>query len=234
MSTLFRFCSLAVIISLLSGSFIGAHAQDDAGRKDYPIVTLRTNPLSFLENDGNIMLGVGYQWHQRWAMAIDPGYIFFTPYNNSETSQVSSMSGIKVRADVRYFFEKSRKGLFNTFVAPEFHYKYVRSRKWEDFGINCLGGQCDYYQRAEYTEIKKEMGAALKIGTILPLGNGRFNVEVYGGLGFKFKRFVDTDLPLGGSFVNPPDHSGLLNTNGDPDAAYFILPAGVKFTYRVR
>ena len=220
----------ATIVLLFSG-FVESNAQAELKETGLHNITLRFNPLSFLETDGNVSIGAGYQWHRRWAVTIDPGYIFFSPYANTNNSV--SLSGIKIRSDIRFLFDKSGSGSFNSFIAPEFHYKYVSSKKWEDFGINCLGGQCDYYQKAKYKEVKKEVGVSLKIGTHIPLFKNQWKIEIYGGLGFKFKNFEETELPIGGSFVNPPDRNNFFNNNNE-NTAYIIISGGIKIIYRIK
>ncbi len=231
MYPLFRFL-LATII-LLPCFCIKLNAQTNRKEKSLPAITLRTNPFSFLETDGNAMLGLGIQWHPQWAFTIDPGYIFFSAYQNADNDMPDKLSGIKIRSDIRFFFERSRKGMFNTFIAPEFHYKYVTAKKWDQFGINCLGGQCDYYQQAQYKEVKEETGASLKLGTLLPLWGNRFDAELYGGIGFKFKKFRETDIPIGGSFVEEPNRDNVFNNNRE-GVAYLILPVGIKLVFRLR
>jgi hypothetical protein len=228
MPILFRFFCTTI---LLFSCIIESNAQAVQKETGLHSITLRFNPLSFLETDGNVTIGAGYQWHRRWAITIDPGYIFFSPY--ADVNNSVSLSGIKIRSDIRFLFDKSRPGGFSSFIAPEFHYKYVSSKKWDDFGINCLGGQCAYYQRAEYKEVKKEIGASVKIGTLIPLFNNRWKVELYGGLGIKFKNFEETDLPVGGSFVNQPNRDNLFNNNNE-NTGYIIIPGGIKIVYHLK
>jgi Protein of unknown function (DUF3575) len=230
MPIVFRVFLTAIV--LLFSSSVDSNAQTNLKETGLHNITLRLNPLSFLETDGNIMLGAGYQLHRRWAITIDPGYIFFRPYDNPE-NRSSDVSGIKIRSDIRFFFIKSRSGRYIFFAGPEFHYKYVSAKKWGDFGINCLGGMCDYYQKGEYKEVKKETGASVKMGTLIPIFNNRWKLELYSGLGFKFKRFKETNLPVGGSFINQPDHD-IFFINNDEDAAYLMIPAGIKIIYGLK
>ena len=221
-----------IVLLFLFSLLTELNAQVNLKKNGLPAFTLRFNPLSFIERDGNVMLGAGYQWHPRWAVTFDPGYIFYRPYILGENNRPASLSGIKIRSDIRFFFDKSRSGGFTTFIAPEFHYKHTITKKWDDFGINCLGGQCDYYQRAQYKIIKKEVGGSLKLGTILPLWSKQWSVEIYGGLGVKFKKFRDTGLPPGGTFVDEPRHD-IFFTNTDENKPQPIAPGGVKVIFRV-
>jgi Protein of unknown function (DUF3575) len=231
MPMIFRFVCATII--LLFSCSIDSNAQAKLKETTSHDITLRFNPLSFLETDANVMLGIGYQLHRRVAITIDPGYIFYRPFDDPQ-NRSSSVSGIKIRSDVRLFFAKSRKrGRYIFFVGPEFHYKYVSANRWGDFGINCLGGMCAYNQRAQYKEVKKEIGGAAKMGTQLRVFNDRWKIEFYWGIGFKFKRFEETNLPVGGSFLFEPDHGNIFE-NTDENAAYPIIPGGVKIIFLLK
>jgi Protein of unknown function (DUF3575) len=228
MAMLFRFFCTTII--LLFSCSIELNAQSNLKETSLHDITLRFNPLSFLETDGNVMLGAGYQFHRRFAITVDPGYIFFRPYDDLK-NRSSSVSGIKIRSDIRFLFAKSRHGRYIFFIGPEFNYKYVSAKKWGDFGINCQGGACAYNQKAQYKEVKKETGGAVKMGTQVRVFNDRWKMEFYWGIGFKFKRFKDTNLPVGGSFINQPDHGNIFETANDENEPYPIIPGGVKIIF---
>ncbi len=219
---------LLILLSLQSFS------QDNRQSAFVPQFSLRTTPLSLLEVDGNFGIGVQYRWAERWAAVIDPAFIFLSTYEGSDNMDRDRFSGIKLRADVRYYFEKNRKGVFNTFVAPELHYKLRNAKRWDDFGINCLNGNCDYFQNAQYTERKTEFGFAIKIGTVLPLSQS-LDVELYAGAGLKEKKFTQRDLPTGGSFLNPPDNDPFRFWFSEERRDRFrpMLPAGLKLVLRL-
>jgi hypothetical protein len=196
-----------------------------------PSLTLRTNLFSVLEIDGGIMLGACYQWSKRFAVVLDPTFIFFDLYQNNNSNTKEQPFGIKIRADVRYYFDKYVPGRNHFFIAPELHLKCITTRKWTNFGINCIGQQCNYYMNAEYHEIKNEAGAVLKVGAEVPLDKkNSWSFEVYFGLGFKYNHFKEKDIPVGGMFISPPDHNNLFEFGED---AIPILPASIKISYRI-
>jgi hypothetical protein len=203
---------------------------------DRPVITLRTNPLSPLETDANVMLGVGVQWHPRWAACFEPAYIFARLYdadNGSGGNATAGATGFKLRTDVRYYFSDFQFGKRAAFfISPEFHYKNATIRKWDNFGINCVNGQCDFYQRARYKEVKNETGGLIKLGVNFRGFGPRMGFEMFAGLGAKYKDLRETGLPTGGSFVNPPTQSefALIPREG----WLFMLPGGVKLCYRIR
>ena len=201
--------------------------------------SLRTNPLSFIEADANVMLGLGIQWNPRLATTIEPAYIFGRLYgtsnnntgNNTETGAAPA-SGIKLRTDLRYYFTDFRYGKRAAwFFGPEFHYKYVNTWIEDEFGINCIGNNCAYRQRAEYKETKEELGGCFKFGVNAPLVGDRMAIEFFWGLGFKWKWRRESGIPLGGSFSFPPDarDNNLIPREG----LMTMMPMGTKLSFRL-
>lgn len=195
--------------------------------------SLRTNPLSFIEADANFMLGLGIQWSPRLATTIEPAYIFGRLYGTSSNDETQTggapASGIKFRTDLRYYFSDFPHGRRSAlFIGPEFHYKNVTTRIEDEFGINCIGNNCAYRQRAEYKEIKEELGGFLKMGLHAPLID-RLAIEFFWGLGFKWKWRRESDIPVGGSFTVPPDARG--NTFIPREGLMLMLPMGAKLSF---
>ena len=203
----------------------------------HPVITIRTNPFSFLETDAGATLGIGYQFHPRWSVGIDPMLIFYSPYkiNNGYPDEKEPINGYKIRGEIKYYFWDyiygSRRGFRGSgFIGLELHYKKTTARKWDSFGMNCINGQCDFYKRAQYTEEKTEEGIAVKAGMIRRLWSPRWAIELYTGVGFKTKHTRQTNLPSGGSFREDRTESfPIFRENG----AYPILPTGIKLVYRI-
>lgn len=225
------------IIALYFGSIICHNAVMAQDVKRFPAFSLRTNPLSLLENDANIMLGVGIHFTPRLAVSIEPGWVLYTLYDVD--NGVPSAKGIKLRTDLRYFlrdFIPMGENRFIPFTALEFHYKNVTSKKTDDFGINCVNGDCEYYQQGNYNMHKTEVGGLAKFGAVFPLSrSGRFNGEFFMGLGARTQRFTYKNTPLGSTvFFNPVDPSAdfpyiPLSEADNPPTLLFA--SGIKFLY---
>jgi hypothetical protein len=197
------------------------------------VLTIRTNPLSFLEKDAGAMLGIGYQFHPRWSISIDPMWIFYSPYKsaNGSKDEKEPVSGYKVRADLKYYFRDYVYGKRGGFIGLEFHYKDVTARKWDSFGMNCVNGQCDFYQRVPYDEVRTEVGFDVKAGLLRRLWSSRWTIELYSGVGLKYKRTREKNLPAAGAFPQETN-DGILTVFRD-DGVYPILPTGAKLVYRI-
>ena len=200
--------------------------------RQFPVFSIRANPFSFLESDAGIQIGVGYRWSKRWAATLDPSYIFYTPVRNMLTNERDQLRGLKIRSDIRYHFNNFYFGsgfqLLNPFLGPELHYKFVSTTKSADFGINCVGQQCDYYMIENYHEVKNEIGVALKAGFNRPIST-RLSLEVYGGVGVRFIHIKEKDIPIGGSFVVLPVHDGVIGASDGEPTPY--APIGLKLVY---
>jgi Protein of unknown function (DUF3575) len=199
-------------------------------------IFLRTNPSSILEYDAGLMLGVRCQWNKKISVTFDPTFIFFSPWVNPNTNnEKNSICGIKMRVDVRYHFANSNRKNTSYFIGPELHLKKVAIKRVQEFGINCIQGNCDYFQLARYKVIRNEIGMALKLGFNTPLGTGgnqRFALEMYGGMGVKFIYLKQKDIPAGGSLENRSSGNTIFGWDRE-GVAYPNLPAGIKISYRI-
>lgn len=229
----FRHCAIIFLLLNLAVVSFAQRAKKDVPA--LPVFSLRTSPLSFIEMDGNVMLGLGIRLTERWGINIEPGYVFWRPYADRKEGEKETTSGIKLRSEIRFYLNEYERKV-HVFVGAEFHYKYVDYRRWEEFGINCIGGMCDYYQRASYRLNKKEIGGAAKFGMMFPMGS-RLSGEVFVGLGFKTTKYKESDIPPAGSFVNEPDRDDipLMITDGTQEEEPIspLVPFGFKLVYRL-
>ncbi len=224
------------VIGLSLFSITGMAQTDKKTFNDsYKEFSLRTSLTSYFDYDAGIMLGVNYRWSEHLSASFEPTWIFFSPFTTDGVSKIIP-TGIKIRADLRYHFERRNSRSPDFFVAPEFHYKNTKTEKEDRFGINCQNGQCAYFQDAVYTDIKNEVGGQVKLGMITPfpfVKNEKWLLEFYAGFGAKVLKFREENLPLGGSFVSPPDRNFLnfgnptqQNTSNRP-----MLPGGLKLIF---
>jgi len=216
---------------------LALHAQKD---RFFPALTLRSSPLTFLETDANVTLGLGVQVSPRVAINIDPAYVLYNVLLDTAV-EFGKASGVKLRTELRYYlrdfipYQSRRLALF---VAAEGHYKKVRSRKEDNFGFNFQNGAYEYFMRSSYTERKEEKGGIIKFGGVKTFGSSmRWLGEFYGGIGVRTQKFRYSDLPLNGLFAEEPDPlSELPYFNGvapDPDAPTIMLSLGIKIAYRL-
>lgn len=228
-----RISSVILIILCTRNIISGQQAPDDffTGKT----VSLRTNPFSFIGNDAGLMLGTNFRWHPRWSATIDPQFIFFTTKSTLNGESPGKPLGIRVKTDFRYHIRQFILGFENVFIAPEFTFGHVRTKKVATFGINCTGPNCDYYMKEVYTQTKTEKGFAVKCGLTGPVKkrNPDWKLELFLGIGFSYFDFREKGLPDGASFLQTPvyeDNLGIV-TEG---RANIMIPAGIKIIRRIR
>ncbi len=232
------FSLLAGILVLFFSITVSAQNITQKDNDSYPAFSLHTSLTSWLDYDAGIMLGINYRWSQKFSASFEPTWIFYNGLVTNPDEKISP-SGIKIRSDLRYHFPQKTKKSLDTFIGPELHYKNTQTEKEDRFGINCQNGQCAYFQDAVYTEIKNEIGALIKAGLTAPLTfvnkNNRLCLELYAGFGIKQLKFRETDLPTGGSFINPPDRRLLRFDNTTDRNTYSLpmLPGGLKLILKL-
>jgi len=204
----------------------------------YPALTLRTNPVSFAENDGNVMLGLGMQFSQRIAVNIEPAYVMYNLFDPADG--VRPASGLKLRTELRYYlrdFVPYGKRRFAAFVSLAGHYKNILYKRTGDFGYNFQNGVFDYYSRSRYKEHKREIGAIALFGAVFPLSaSNKISGEFFFGLGGRDQQFKYSDLPPGGVFLNEPQTESefpYFNLSGDTGKPTILIATGVKIIYRL-
>lgn len=218
------------IMGLLFSLSVSAQKNKQSNEGSYPGFSLHTSLTSYLDYNAGIMLGAGYRWSKHFSASLEPTWIFYSFYADGNSKIIPS--GIKIRADLKYYFNKRKPRHPDFYIAPEFHYKYTKTKKEDQFGINCQNGQCVFFQNAVYTDIKNEIGGLVKTGIILPLlfiKNHRWLIDMYVGIGGKQLNYKETDLPLGGSFVNLPTRT--IFGNYDDHYALPMVPAGFKLIF---
>jgi hypothetical protein len=226
------FLLLSCIAGLLFSVTVSAQKTKQTNGESYPGFSLHTSLTSFVDEDAGVNLGIGYRWNKHFSVSLSPTWIFYNFYRNINSEKINP-SGLRLRADVKYFFSKRRSRHPDFYIAPEFHYKKTNSKREDIFGINCQNGQCAYFQQAVYTDVKNEIGGLVKTGIIFPLRfvkNHRWLLDMYIGLGAKQFKFRVTDIPTGGSFVNIPTRGVLLGETSD-NFSLPMVPAGFKLIF---
>ena len=58
-----------------------------------------------------------------------------------------------------------------------------------------------------------------------------WSFEIYGGLGFKIYHLKQKDIPVGGTFISPPNRDNVFGFNEGEAIPY--LPASIKIAYKI-
>jgi hypothetical protein len=201
-----------------------------------PAIHLRTNPFTLVEHDAGIMLGVNYRWAKRWSATVDPTLVFYRIRNTTNGSTPGKPLGVRVKTDLRYHIQHFWGGFENVFISPELVFGYINTKKTETFGINCSGPNCAYYMIDEYNEIKKEIGAAIKMGLTGPIKkrNENWRLELYLGIGVSYFDIEEKGVPAGGSFIELPTYRNNFGNVIEADSWNVMVPFGLKISLRIK
>jgi hypothetical protein len=156
---------VSCILGLLFSVNVSAQKIKQVNGESYPGFSLQTSLTSYFDEDAGVNLGIGYRFNKHFSASLSPTWIFYSFYEDVNAKKIIP-SGIKIRADVKYYFKKRRPRHPDFYIAPELHFKHTNTKKEGRFGINCLNGQCAFFQNAVYTDIKNEIGGLVKTGII--------------------------------------------------------------------
>lgn len=201
-----------------------------------PAITLRTNPFTLIEYDAGIMLGVNYRWTRRWSTTFDPTFVFYSIQAPMNGLPADKPLGVRVKTDIRYHIQHFWGGFENVFISPELVFGYINRRKTAEFGINCTGPNCSYYMIDEYNEIKKEIGAAIKMGLIGPIKkrNENWKLEFYLGIGLSYFDIEEEGIPTGASFIGLPTYRDNIGNTIRDEEMTIMVPFGLKISLRIK
>jgi Protein of unknown function (DUF3575) len=196
--------------------------------KDFPVWSLRTNPVSFFSPDGGIMIGANYRWSKKFSVSFDPTYVFYSLVLMEDDGKKINPKGINLQGDFRMHLPRNYR-MRETFFASRVHYRNIKADRFATFGIGCENGNCDYYQYDKYEEKQMEIGLSINAGTIRRLSqNGRWFIELSFGLGYKYVKFSESGVPVGATFITLPQPiiTGLQPLVIDSDSFYYPMAPG--------
>ena len=189
------------------------------------------NPFSFLERDGGITPGIGYNFNNRISIFTDLGLIFFSAgtYTGGLVETDKSF-GYKVKPALR-FYVRNNKLQQGSFLELEGLYKHVVYHATDEVNVLDNNGNLAYTYIGGY-KIKKDVyGLSVKYGYRFFLNNEkRLGMDVYVGLGSRTKGFVTSGLPANAQPDNDPFSNRFFNffwRRGNS----ISIPAGAKLFY---
>jgi hypothetical protein len=203
----------------------------------------------------------------RLGLQLELQPILFNVYNNGngngievpDNVRASGMPlGIELRPEVRYYLDGLRSKPYRpkmvykqdgtkeyrksnaarNYLALNFLFKQTKTERLGDVTISNGGTQPAYRQVATYKDIKQVWGLDLRLGSVFPLSRqSHWYLELYLGIGVRYKKFRYKDLPVGASeperpFIGITEWSS--NTN-DPNSRRtgLSLPVGLRVSYRL-
>ncbi|MBC8033176.1 MAG: hypothetical protein H7Y03_03460 [Chitinophagaceae bacterium] len=150
---------------------------------------VRINPLGLIDLfDHNLSAGAGYRFNDRWAIAADAGWVFYSQY----VPGVKQASGFILRPSIRRYLGSGNKW----YLEGVFHYKQVKYQAEGWLERSLVNDVPTYQEYTKYSARRKTLGFYSNLGLIWPaFRNSSWWIELYAGLGIHYQTFDLTDEP---------------------------------------
>jgi hypothetical protein len=179
-------------------------------------------PLALIQiYDGGLFLTYDYRISNRIALAADAGWIFYSAY----LQQAKHVGGYSFRPSIRFFVNPAA----TIYVEPQFTVKHVVYTIYDWLDKQVSNGVAGYQQLQDFRYVKNVVGGNVLVGFVLPTGATRLKLDLYVGLGAKFK----TNYIQGEPESSYRRERAVLNIYGN-DLSMPAFPFGVRLRYMLR
>ena len=165
-----------------------------------PSVILKIDLLSFFDSYSNLLIAVEHRLKP--DLYLQHGIGFVTGFNNYDFDDdefINSPIGFKLRSEIRFYLDFSRRSRKGFYLAPELLYGYIFGDEEETVGVNCEGA-CDFFRLVEFRAIRQEAAFHLKLGS-QRIYREKISIDYFFGIGYKYEWFNVSDLGLNSSDV---------------------------------
>lgn len=189
------------------------------------------SPLALIDFKSSIEFSHEFRYLPWMSSQVEAGFI--NPWLVEwENDNFRNQYGIRLRAEQRFFFGGDNPAQRTAYLGPSVFFIHHTFDRVRQFGFDCVEGtdDCAYYRVVHYDGFRRDIGAHLKLGVMLPLDSkDRFWMDMYWGFGFRH-RLVRTTKPEDG-------HNFFREIQFASDGKSQYLPsasAGFKVGYRIR
>lgn len=200
----------------------GLSAQKKKGVMRYEDkLSIRVSPLGLIDVfDGNLTAGIIYSLNNRWSLSTDLSCIFYSAYLNDNMGS----SGYIVKPSVRYYVSDTRKFFFESSV----WYKRSTYKLTDWLDMDCVNGVPAFRELKDFRFRKRVLGWNVQGGFQKGLmKNNKLRMEIYAGLGIRFKWQDIKDEP---SACYDPN-SFFINEIYSPYNVGVSIPHGMRLVY---
>jgi len=182
-------------------------------------VRIGISPLALAQIDFTLLPAVDIQLSDRLILTGEAGYIFSSLYMNEKS--YNAAQGFIVRVSPKILIGQTRR----FYMAPQFFYKKVSHRIEDWLGKDVVGGVPSYSQYQRFRYQRRIYGTNLTCGVYLPLDRkGRNSLDLYAGLGVRWKKAEVTDVPRATYRTN-------LQFFGDEGLVTASIPLGARLLF---
>jgi hypothetical protein len=190
-----RYC-FTVLFLFIALNISAQTVQDGHGRKRrLPNVTIKVSPLHLLINHyPTLQVALEHRIGKNKNMALQYDFgpvVNLGPFNMDDRDSFAK-KGYKTKIELRRYLT-SVNHLWLPYVSAELYYNHVDYKKSETFGVNCVGGGCDFYRLMTYKMEYREQGASFKGGVVFRVY--RFCIDFQAGFSARFIQYTPVNKP---------------------------------------
>ncbi|OQP55912.1 hypothetical protein A4H97_20190 [Niastella yeongjuensis] len=191
-------------------------------------IYLRLNAMGLIDLlGGNISIGGEARLNKRLSITMDAGYIFYsTLYRGNRAT------GVILRPGARLYSGKNK----NIFFDLQLHYKGVTHKVYDSLQKDLVNNVGTYEEYKKFQVRRRIYGGQILIGgKLFPSGNTRLFLEIYWGLGLRYKEEwlyheePNSGYPTGGSLFF---HENILSVRKQT-AISPAMPFGLRLVYAI-
>lgn len=214
------------------GQSVRADLAESGRSERSPRGVIKFAPLTLIDPANTIQFGAEWRAGRGYAGQVEVGYGWqgIGLWETSKRGTYSDRETWRGRAEWRLYLDPDvhRLGIY---AAVEGFYKQVNALERSVNAVPCTG-PCGPGPTGRSPVRKQVWGGHLKMGYQNPLtANGRLLMDVYSGVGLRYRRSVRPDLPTGVILREEPNLFGSLPAFPIEPTTRFSLSLGVKLGY---
>ena len=197
-----------------------AAAQNRSRNFDFN-TAVSVHPLMLIGEDVTAMIGVEHHLKNKLAVVMDAGYILQSNYFNGMDA-LKSVSGFTLRPGIKLYHQDRKR----SYLMAQLFYKQVSYKLYDWLGKDCVNNVPAYEQLQEFTYRKKTMSLNFMAGQFYHISD-KLLLELYGGLGVKFKNQVPTEK--NSCYRN--NERGIIFSKFQENITLPNIPVGIKLLF---
>lgn len=197
-----------------------------------PRWVIKFAPLSIVDPDNTIQFALERSLGRRQSVQVELGYGWESIglWETTARGRFSNKETWRGRAEWRLYFRPQARPL-GFYAAAEGLYKQVNVQETTSNGLPCVG-ECPPGLLGKAPALKHVWGGHLKIGYQRPiLSSDRLLVDVYWGLGARYRQVDRPDLPVGITLQEEPNLFRSLPAFPFSPKTEVSMSLGVKLGY---
>jgi hypothetical protein len=230
-----KYCLLPLVFAVFSSrAFSQKKKQKEITPAKIQTLWITHNPLTWIEPEIPVSLTILYKKTNRLAFALDAGVFIARQAYEGGDNNFQPYSGFRLKPEVRFYPAGEKYGPTGFYLSVQ---GLIKQTGWKKEEWRSPDDPAGFQRLVSYTEKKNVWGLNFLMGgEFFTDKQERFQVEVYGGIGIRTKRFSADGLPVGftRSYENRGDDDFVDNSfsiyrNG----IFYSISLGIKIGVRI-